>query len=69
MHVSGSNKKETDYIINLAKQRGFTKQSKLVEYAVFYSQRNIKAKEAPNFHVYDYRSFAKECGVSEPPTL
>ena len=68
-HVRCANKAEADYITNLAKQRGFTPESQLDEYGLFYSQRTIKVKDAPNFSNYDFHSFAKSWGVTEPPLL
>ncbi len=67
MHVVCYNKRETDFVLNLAQQRGFQPKDVLVEYARFYSRSTIKPIEVPNFHFHNIQTFAKEWGVTEIP--
>lgn len=51
-HVTAGNKVEVDKLLALARKRGVSTKSKLVEYAVFYARSTIKPKHVPNFHFY-----------------
>lgn len=50
-HAGADNKAEAMALLAKAGERGPTETARLVEYAVFYSGRKIRAKEAPNFHM------------------
>ena len=63
-HVSAANKAEAYALLELAREHGPAPAARLAEYAVFYSQRTIRAKEAPNFHMLTDREFRRRFGAS-----
>ena len=60
MHVQCSRVSTMQQILDLAKQRGFTPASQLVEYASFHANLTIYPRHVPNFHFYKDSDFIKQ---------